>query len=170
MSTQDSPLCLWRTGLRLIFRPVRQSLGQPPALRRTVVSHYAVPHVRVARIQAGAPRMQTSGCVRRSAGGKNNAKSNNLSDYVPDAERPGLLRERMAAGRPGAGVPAQENAQGGVQLEHRRQKAKSGAVTGDPPETPYLFLWAAARVCPLVSRPSVRAPDGANYGGFDNDN
>ena len=65
---------------------VRQSLGQLPALRRTVVSHYAVPHVRVARIQAGAPGMQTSGCVRRSAGGKNNAKSNNLSDYVPDAE------------------------------------------------------------------------------------
>ena len=52
--------------------------------------------------------------------GKNNAKSNNLSDYVPDAERPGLLRERMAAGRPGAGVSAQENAQGGVQFEHRK--------------------------------------------------
>lgn len=63
--------------------PVRQSLGQLPALRRTVVSHYAVPHVRVARIQAGAPGMQTSGCVRRSAGGESNARSNNLSGYVP---------------------------------------------------------------------------------------
>lgn len=53
---------------------VRQSLGQLPALRRTVVSHYAVPHVRVARIQAGAPGMQTSGCVRRSAGGAKQCK------------------------------------------------------------------------------------------------
>ena len=47
------------------------------------------------------------------------------------------------------------------------KKVKSGAVTGDPPKTPYLILLAAARFCPLVPRPSVRASDGANYGGFD---
>ena len=34
--------------------PVRQSLGQLPALRRTVVSHYAVPHVRGVGASAGA--------------------------------------------------------------------------------------------------------------------